>query len=240
MSTGRQTHPSGPHIRAAAVVGVTILHAGMLALLAINTPAFERPVPAPPIEVELVRPQSPLEPPPPAIDLTTGGGAPATPSRVHVPPDPPPDAPESPMPAPPEPAPAPTPQIGAAPIQTDEGRGQGGRGEGIGSGVGPGQGNGAGASPPRLIRTPERVELRALHPPQALRARQGGAASIRCRIRADGALEACVAERESPPGQGFGAAAVRAAPYFRFEPPRINGRQVGGQEVTLRVEFMVR
>lgn len=63
---------------------------------------------------------------------------------------------------------------------------------------------------------------------------------MRCGIRTDGALEACLAVRETPPGQGFAAAAVRAAPYFWFEPPRINERPVSGQTVTVRVEFMVR
>ena len=221
------------------MAGVTVLHGGLLALLAISTPILTPPVPAPPIAVELIRPE-PSPPPSSADDPTTGGGAPATPSRVHVPPEPPLETPESPIPAPREPAPEPTPQIGAAPIQTGDGRGRGGQGEGVGVGVGSGDGAGAGAAPPRLIRAPERGELRALHPPQALRARQGGTASIRCRIRNNGTLEACSVARESPPGQGFGSAAVRSAPYFRFEPPHINGRPIGGQEVTLRVEFMVR
>ena len=239
MVNGHQAASVDPRIRAVAVAGVLGLHAGLLSLLALQTPDLAHRSPAP-IMVELIRPEPPLRPPPPADDPTTGGGAPATPSRVHTPREPPPDAPLNPIVAPLEPANAPAPQIGAAPNQTGEGLGQGGEGEGLGSGIGPGDGNGAGAVPPRLIRAPERAELRALHPPQALRARQGGTASIRCRIRTDGTLEGCSTVRESPPGHGFGVAAERAAPYFRFEPPHINGRRVGGQEVILRVEFMVR
>lgn len=214
----------------------------LLLLAALLREAVPQAASAPPIpiEVELVRPAPPLPPPTPTPDSTTGGGAPATPSRIHTPPEPPPDVPTSPVSPPREPAPEPALQIGVAPDQTGEGRGQGGEGPGTGSGVGLGDGMGAGSSPPRLIRAPERAELRALHPPQALRARQGGMASIRCRIRSDGTLEACEAVRETPAGQGFAAAAVRSAPYFRFEPPRVDGRPVGGQAVTLRVEFMVR
>lgn len=241
MPTGRRDFSQDRRVRTALIGAVAVGHAGFLALVALATPIAPPSIPAPPILIEMIRPAPPAaEAPPPSTDPTTGGGAPATPSTVHVPPVPPPEIAPSPLPAPPEPAPEPAPQIGASAIQTGEGRGQGGQGDGLGSGVGPGQGSGAGSAPPRLIRAPERRELRALHPPEALRARRGGTVSMRCRIRADGMLEACAALRETPPGQGFGAAAVRAAPYFRFEPPSIDGRPVGGQAVTLRVEFMVR
>lgn len=241
MPSARPTFSQDRRVRAAVIAAVAVGHAGFLALVVLATPTVPPALPAPPILIELIRPaQPPPEPPPAATDPTTGGGAPATPSRVHAPPEPPPDVQPSPLPAPPVPAPEPTPQIGASDIQTGAGRGQGGQGDGLGSGVGPGLGSGAGSAPPRLIRAPERRELRALHPLEALRARRGGTVSMRCRIRADGTLEACSPLRETPPGQGFGAAAVRAAPYFRFEPPSIDGRPVGGQPVTLRVEFMVR
>ncbi|WP_282009644.1 TonB family protein [Brevundimonas aveniformis] len=222
-------------LAAAVVVCHVLLISGLIGA----GPRQPPQIPRPSIQIELIRPEPPL-PPPPSDDATTGGGAPATPSRVHVPPEPPPpEAPEPAFIAPPEPAAEPTPQIGAAPTETGEGRGQGGQGEGLGSGVGPGMGSGSGSAPPRLIRAPERAELRALHPRDALRSRRGGTASIRCRIRADGRVEACVALRETPPGLGFGEAAERSESYWRFEPPSINGRPVGGQAVTLRVEFMV-
>ena len=241
MPIGHRDISQDRRVRAALIGAVALAHAGFLALVALATPIAAPTIPAPPILIEMIRPAPPPpEPPPPSTDPTTGGGAPATPSRVHVPPEPPPEIAPSPLPAPPEPTPEPTPQIGASDIQAGAGRGQGGQGEGLGSGAGPGQGTGAGSAPPRLIRAPERRELWALHPPEALRARRGGTVSMRCRIRADGTLEACSAIRETPPEQGFGAAAVRAAPYFRFEPPSLDGRPIGGQAVTLRVEFMVR
>ena len=44
---------------------------------------------------------------------------------------------------------------------------------------------------------------------------------------------------ETPPGQGFGAAAVTVAEaYFRFRPPMsASGRPVEGQRVTVFVQF---
>jgi len=241
VPAGRRPVNPDRRIRAAAMGAVVAGHVGFLTLIVLAAPSLPPSPGAPPIQVELIRPAAPPpEPPPPSDDLNMGGGSPATPSRVHVPPEPPPDVRPSPVPVPPEPAPEPAPQIGSSGVQTGEGRGQGGRGEGLGSGVGPGLGAGSGSAPPRLIRAPEQAELRALHPPEALRARRGGIVSMRCRIRTDGALEACSTVRETPSGQGFAAAAVRAAPYFRFEPPRVDGRPVSGQTVTVRVEFMVR
>jgi TonB family protein len=46
----------------------------------------------------------------------------------------------------------------------------------------------------------------------------GGFARINCRVSAYGLVERCRVVSESPPGLGFGRAALRLAPLFRFRP----------------------
>ncbi|WP_292096018.1 TonB family protein, partial [Brevundimonas sp.] len=168
---------------------------------------------------------------------TGGGGAPAAPSRVHLPPPPVrPTPPE--ITAPPQPAPEPPLVIGVAPDATPTpGQGLGGEGAGAGDGRGEGAGSGEGGTPPRLVRGPSMADLRREHPPAALRARRGGRGEVSCVIRADTTLEACRLVRETPPGYGFGEAALRAARYFRFQPPTRGGVPLVGERVTFGVEF---
>jgi protein TonB len=79
------------------------------------------------------------------------------------------------------------------------------------------------------------VELRRLHPPAAFRQRIGGRATLSCRIRIDTRLEACRVIEESPPGMGFGQAALEASAYFRFQPPTRDGVSVEGHEAPITV-----
>jgi protein TonB len=141
--------------------------------------------------------------------------------------------------APPKPAPEPALVVGVAPeASPTPGQGLGGEGTGSGSGVGSGAGPGAGDGPPRLIQGPTKDQLRRLHPREAFRQRLNGSARITCRIRLDTRLEDCRVVDESPPGRGFGQAALAASGYFRFRPPTRDGRPVEGREVTVGVEFM--
>ena len=76
--------------------------------------------------------------------------------------------------------------------------------------------------------------------PQAARAaRRAGRASVNCVIRSDTRLEDCRIVSETPPGLGFGEAALRIAPmYFRFRPPTTAaGRAIDGYRVTVFVQF---
>ena len=129
--------------------------------------------------------------------------------------------------------------IGIAPEPgPTHGQGQGGQGTGSGGGSGSGVGPGVGDGPPRIIRGPTVGELRTLHPREAFRQRLNGSARITCRIRLDARLEDCRVVDETPPGRGFGEAALAASGYFRFRPPTRDGRPVEGREVTVGVEFM--
>ena len=224
---------------AAVAMGVGAAHLVLFGLLGHLRPAVAPTPFSRPVEVELVRPSPippPSDPPPSKPAPSTGGGAPAAPSRVHEssrknerPPE---------LSAPAMPAPEPSLVVGVAPISSPApGLGAGGEGTGSGEGVGAGAGPGAGDGPPRLLQGPSREQLRQLHPREAFRQRLNGHASLACRIRLDTRLEACRLVDETPPGRGFGAAALAASVHFRFRPPTRDGRPVEGREITVGVEF---
>lgn len=214
----------------AAVAGAHLL---VFALMR-GPPAAPSQIADPYIVLELTRPSPPPRPPEPAPAETSGGGAPAAASRVHEPP---------PLPPPPEPArftPAEAPEpelvVGAAetPSETPA-QGQGGQGVGQGGGSGAGAGPGSGLERARPITTPTSRQLAALHPDGA-RSRRYGRASVTCRVRADTRLEACRVTSETPPGAGFGEAALEGAALYRFRPYMRGGRAESG-EITLLLEF---
>lgn len=237
------SRPSYRNVRLATAglaVGVGMLHLALFGLLGHLRPSAPPTLLSRPVEVELVRP-SPIPPlplPPPSKPaIIAGGGAPAAPSRTHLPPrktERPPELTAAPKPAPEAPL-----VVGVAPEAiASPGQGLGGEGAGTGAGVGAGSGPGAGDGPPRIIQGPTKDQLRTLHPREAFRQRLNGSARITCRIRLDTRLEACRVVDETPPGRGFGQAALAASGYFRFRPPTRDGRPVEGREVTVGVEFM--
>lgn len=186
-----------------------------------------------PVEVVLYNPPPPISLEPPAPE--TGGGAPAAPSRIHTSPPPKQDRPRE-LPAPPQTAPEPALVVGVAPTPSPEpGFGQGGLGSGTGSGVGSGSGPGAGSTRARVLRAPPVSEIRANHP-RAARSRYGNAA-LSCVVRLDQRLEACQVISESPPGLGFGEAALRLADQYRVLPPTEDGRPVDGQRLVVGIDF---
>lgn len=223
--------------RVVAVALVAAAHAGG-AMLLDHWTADPMPVSERVISLELVPPAPQLQPPPPPqpISRSEGGGAPAAPSIVHLPP-PAPSPPPPEIVAPPVPAPEQPLVLGAAEVPTaSAGQGQGGTGTGSGQGHGRGRGDGAGAGP-RFVRGPTPSELRALHPREAFRKRQGGRVELECRLRSNGLLTECRVARESPAGMGFGNAALAAAQYFRFRAAVRDGRSIDGAEIRVGVEW---
>lgn len=219
---------------------VLAAHAGLFAMVARTQPTPLQPI-LPVIEVELFRPLPPPPPPPPPPPVeparTQGGGAPAAPSRIHVPPDPPERPPE--LVAPPVPAPEPVLVIGAAPVAgPTPGMGQGGEGTGTGTGQGSGSGPGSGGTRERFLRGPSMAELARVAP--AGGPQQTTTVRMRCRIRTDARLADCRVVDESPAGSGYGPAALSSADYFRFQPPMEGGRALEGREVTVGVVFPAR
>lgn len=200
------------------------------------------------VEGDIVMPSSPmiidLLPMVPPVPLPVpdkpptprrGGGAPPAPSIVHTPPvatDVPPEVSAPLTPAPEQPLVVGRSSSG----EVSSSQGQGGIGTGTGGGIGDGEGDGRGQGP-RLVRGPSTAELRALHPREAFRRRQGGSARLSCQIRLDRLLEGCTVVSETPAGMGFGVAALSATRYFRFEPPVRNGQRVAGATVQVGVEW---
>lgn len=224
---------------AGIAAGVTAAHLVVFALIANSAAPTPFLPPAPPISVILFRPPIPPPPPPPPLRPTPdpGGGAPAAPSRIHVPPKPPVNVPQE-VPAPPVQAPEQPLVIGrSAEASPTPGMGQGGTGNGTGTGNGDGDGPGSGGVGPRFIRGATQGEIFSVVPPNARR--RSGRGSVNCVIRLDERLDSCRIVEETPPGMGFGEAAVRAAEaYFRFRPPMsASGRPVEGQRVTVFVQF---
>lgn len=217
---------------------IAAAHLGLFAMLGLVRPAPVQAPVLPPVLVSLIPPMPPLEPPPPADPApVAGGGAPAAPSRVHLPVKTPERPPE--VIAPPTPAPEQPLVIGTAPLATPTpGPGQGGEGEGTGTGVGDGDGPGRGGTPPMILRGPTTAEILSVVPPEARRARQAGRASINCLVRLDQRLEDCRVVTETPRGFGFGEAGLRAAGFFRYRPPGdSSGRALEGQRATITVFF---
>ncbi len=194
----------------------------------------------PPLNVIVLQPflppPSPPPPPPAEPAIADGGGRPSAPSVVRPTPNPtrPPE-----VAAPARPAPEPSPLIiGVAPTESPTpGPGQGQQGTGTGTGLGDADGPGVGGRA-QFVRGPSLREIIARYPPAARAARMDGQVELRCRVRLDQRLESCRILRETPPGQGFGAAGVQVAEAaFRFRPPRRDGRPVADAEVTVGVAF---
>lgn len=224
---------------AGVAISVGLLHLGLFALLGrVQVPTQFTPL-SRPVEVVLVRPSlipARTVPPPPRVPTpVAGGGAPSAPSIVRpARPRPAPSPPE--IQAPPRPAPEQPLVIGVgSSLSPAPGPGQGGQGAGQGGAAGSGLGRGAGDGRFRLLRGPTMGELRRLHPPAAFRQRVGGQATLSCRIRLDTRLEDCRVIDETPPGMGFGQAALAASIHFRFQPPTRDGAPVDGQEVPVVV-----
>jgi protein TonB len=217
--------------------GVVALHLGLFALVGLEQVPGARPGPGlPAILVELIPPVRPPDPPPEKTAPTEGGGAPAAPSRVHVTPKPVKPLPDPP-PAPVEQAPKPEIVVGIAPTASPTpGLGLGGQGNGAGTGIGSGNGPGVGdRMGPRIIRGPSPRDIARARPRGA---RGRGVVGVRCRIRLDSNLDQCRVVSETPPGQGFGDAALtQLVRLFAFRPPTENGASVEGETVVVTVNF---
>lgn len=218
------------------VVGVSLAHLVVFAVMGRADAPVPPAAPQPPVSVFLYRPPPPPPPPPVEPARTQGGGAPAAPSRVHVPLKPAERPPE--IVAPPVPAPEPALVVGAAPVAgPTPGMGQGGEGTGSGTGRGSGSGPGSGGTRWRLVAGAASADIQRVYPPAARRARISGNVLLSCRIRLDTRLENCRVVRETPVGQGFGEAALSLVVRFRAAPPTEAGRPVENAEATFGIQF---
>ena len=239
MRLWSESSADAPDTRRRAVLATIVVGMHALVFAAVSLRQAAPPLPEPSAIDLILAP--PVAPPPveAAPARESGGGAPAAASRLR-PPDP------RPAPAPPE-VPPPVAQapetalvVGVAPAAGDApGFDLGGLGGGRGEGTGPGDGAGSGVrTSPRNLRQPALRELRAFHPPDALRRNMSGLAVVSCRIRADTRLDDCRVLEEAPAGQGFGAAGVRVAmELYRFRPALEDGRPDDSVRAVIELAF---
>jgi len=79
---------------------------------------------------------------------------------------------------------------------------------------------------PDWQRRPTQEELQVLWPTQAAKEGIGGRAIISCLVDVRGSAYDCVAVEETPPGKGFGAAAIGLSQEFQFRPAKLHGEAV--------------
>ena len=91
-------------------------------------------------------------------------------------------------------------------------------------------------APPQWAHTPTREEMLSVWPAGAPDA--GGEATLRCVITPQGNAQSCSVVSESPERSGFGAAAVKLSPTFKFKTKAPNGDYIPIDEIVqLRIAF---
>lgn len=94
-------------------------------------------------------------------------------------------------------------------------------------------------SNPEWTRRPDAQDLRRFYPREAMRKGLPGRAVISCGVNAEGLLIDCSVYEETPPGEGFGEAALKMAPLFKMSPQTPNGQSVAGGSVRIPLRFSI-
>lgn len=86
---------------------------------------------------------------------------------------------------------------------------------------------------PDWSRRPSSEDLARFYPDRALRLEKEGRATITCKVKANGTLEACSIVSEDPADLGFGDATLRASRLFKMRPQTKDGQPVDGGTVRI-------
>ncbi|CAN5336671.1 hypothetical protein BH11PSE2_BH11PSE2_06210 [soil metagenome] len=92
---------------------------------------------------------------------------------------------------------------------------------------------------PDWQKQPSGDDVDRLFPRIAMSRQQGGAVRMTCKVKIDGALTDCIISSETPPGYGFGDAALKMAPLFKMKPLMLDGHVVDGMQVEVPIMFRI-
>jgi TonB family protein len=92
-----------------------------------------------------------------------------------------------------------------------------------------------GDSDPGWMKKPTAADLAGVFPVAAAKKGVDGSASIKCQVGIEGFLQKCEVASETPPGLGFGAAALQLAPQFRMKPKIRDGKPVASDDMVIPI-----